>query len=513
MSLPLADDGMDQQLLSEKALEDEVDVDEDDLNQQSFISDSSGEDSVVDVDDVEICSGLSLRYYNVLLLSISLMLIFTAFNTTQSWVTNLLSTLDFPDLGNLSLTVLYSAVFASLLITPHMVHFLSEIRSIVLGSACYVVYMASLIHIFPVLVLFASAVNGFGASILWVAVGGLLTKCSTHQNKGLVTGIFWSIFQLSMIIGNIIAYFVALQSDYFLLFLIFSILAAVGTGLLCCLKKFPSEILAEKQNRTATINRTAIVASPSIKQLFLSVWQLLFSSSLLLLVPSFIFQGIEFSFWNGEFPQLFSTDKLGIILLWCGVGEAVGGASIGYLSDLIGRSLTWLLGSLVFSLGLTGLYLIKQDVQLANNVQISEVSLMGYVAAFCFGLADSAFNTQIYAILGNKYKRQQRPSTATSTSENSRSSHSNSTTENSPVVDDSSATPVLSADIQVVAAFTCFNFMQNIGAAFGFFYQTLFPVHGSSGTNIQLYVNIWLMVIGAAGFIACDRDYIDKYKQ
>lgn len=182
--------------------------------------------------------------------------------------------------------------------------------------------------------------------------------------------------------------------------------------------------------------------------------------------------------WNGEFTLLLPTASLGPVMLFAGVGEALGGATMGALSDRIGRSATWLLGCIVYTVGLAGLYLVRQQVD-GGGVHVGGVSVWCYVSALCFGLADAAINTQIYSILGNKFK-----------SGNSGQS--------------------AKEDQQVVAAFTAFNLCQNVAAALGFYYQPLVHVIGMSGeggwsgSDVQLYVQMWGMVIGAIGFVMCD---------
>jgi hypothetical protein len=127
---------------------------------------------------------------------------------------------------------------------------------------------------------------------------------------------------------------------------------------------------------------------------------------------------------------------------------------------------------------------MRQQLPIAGAVTISGLSLFAYIASFCFGLSDAAINTQIYSLLGNKYK---------------------TTTHKSNDPD---------SDRRVVAAFTCFNLCQNVAAAVGFFYQPLWHVIGNEGTmgdwptsDLQLYVLVWLMVAGAVGFVCCDQGW------
>jgi MFS family permease len=54
------------------------------------------------------------------------------------------------------------------------------------------------------IVLIASAINGFGAGILWVSCGKYISECACDANKGVFNAIFWSIFMMSQILGNLI---------------------------------------------------------------------------------------------------------------------------------------------------------------------------------------------------------------------------------------------------------------------------------------------------------------------
>lgn len=61
------------------------------------------------------------------------------------------------------------------------------------------VYIASLIKIIPAVVYAASVVIGIGAALLWVAQGAFLTKCSDDETRGRNSGLFWGMFQLSLV--------------------------------------------------------------------------------------------------------------------------------------------------------------------------------------------------------------------------------------------------------------------------------------------------------------------------
>ena len=81
--------------------------------------------------------------YNIAMLSIGFLLIFTAYNSLQNYVTSLLP----GDLGNISLSVLYCSVCIFVFIAPSVASVLGERLTMVLGAVCYIAYMASLIKV------------------------------------------------------------------------------------------------------------------------------------------------------------------------------------------------------------------------------------------------------------------------------------------------------------------------------------------------------------------------------
>jgi Na+/melibiose symporter-like transporter len=133
--------------------------------------------------------------YSIVLVSLCFMALFSAFNSLQNYATSLLP----GDLGKQSLTVLYVSVAVTVFSAPAMVHKLGTRTTLIIGAWLYVAYMASLIHIVPEVVLAMSVVIGFGAAILWVALGVHITEQSQPNTYGRNTGIFWAIFQVSQV--------------------------------------------------------------------------------------------------------------------------------------------------------------------------------------------------------------------------------------------------------------------------------------------------------------------------
>ena len=119
-------------------------------------------------------------------------ILFSGFNPLQNYATTL-----FPDgVGNESLAVLYATVAVTVFLGPPMVDALGTRLTLFIGAACYVAYMLTLIHFIKEVVLSFSVVIGFGAAVLWVALGVFIAQNSTPDKYASNTGLFWGIFQV-----------------------------------------------------------------------------------------------------------------------------------------------------------------------------------------------------------------------------------------------------------------------------------------------------------------------------
>jgi hypothetical protein len=58
-----------------------------------------------------------------------------------------------------------------------------------------------------VIVYVAAVLNGFGASIIWLAQGKYVAQCASDSNKGLFNGTFWAILMFSNIVGCLMSAF------------------------------------------------------------------------------------------------------------------------------------------------------------------------------------------------------------------------------------------------------------------------------------------------------------------
>jgi hypothetical protein len=110
----------------------------------------------------------------------------------------------------------------------------------VAGSLCYAVYIATFIlaaqgtskinkQLICTLILISAALNGFGASILWVAQGNYISDCATDINMGKFNAIFWAIYMGSSLVGNLFAAFVIVNVNEQVFYIIMTCLCIASS--------------------------------------------------------------------------------------------------------------------------------------------------------------------------------------------------------------------------------------------------------------------------------------------
>ena len=155
---------------------------------------------------------------------------------------------NFGDLGFYSLSLLYLVFGFACFVSLPIVKALGSRASLVLGALCYTVYVASFIlpafrtqnpestrlalnrKFIITVILVAAMINGFGASILWVAQGQYISMCANDKNKGYFNSVFWSLVMCAGIFGNLMAAFVIAnveQSTFYCVMTVFCIASSL----------------------------------------------------------------------------------------------------------------------------------------------------------------------------------------------------------------------------------------------------------------------------------------------
>jgi len=132
---------------------------------------------------------MHLNFDRLVILSVGFLFLFTSFNVSQTLAATVLADNNFGNLGFYSLSVLYCCFGMFSFFSLPIVKKLGPKYCLVIGSLCYTSYVATFIlpafkteypdstvfilnkTLILVLILFCAALNGFGASILWVSEG------------------------------------------------------------------------------------------------------------------------------------------------------------------------------------------------------------------------------------------------------------------------------------------------------------------------------------------------------
>ena len=144
------------------------------------------------------------------MLSTSFLLVFTAFSGVQ----NLESSLSLPHgvSGSTSLGIIYSVFCVCSFVSPSIVRVLTPKVCIMIQMCCLGIYVGSTWYPRPYTLYVAATLTGMFAGPLWVSQGVLVARFAAHlgpgnptQHVGKVQGVFYAIFQMTQLTGNLIS--------------------------------------------------------------------------------------------------------------------------------------------------------------------------------------------------------------------------------------------------------------------------------------------------------------------
>ncbi|RUS80840.1 hypothetical protein EGW08_011395, partial [Elysia chlorotica] len=348
-----------------------------------------------------------VRLYNIIVLGISFMLIFTAFQTCSMAEVDLYI--------QMYLGILYAVFAVSNWAAPSFVSVTGPKVAMFIGSLLYFIFVLSFLKPMVWALYLCSVLIGFGAAILWTGQGNYLTINSTSETVARNSGIFWALLQCSMLFGNMYSYFVfqgqSEISDSSRTKLFIALSAAGLLGCVCLL--FLRKPRAPESENSMNVNRS---------------FQLFKTREMLLLCFSFAYTGFELTFFSGVYGACISnnqhfgensTSLMGISGIFIGVGEILGGMLFGILgqkTNKYGRDAVVLLGYVVH---MVAFYLIF--INMPAHAPIGETNGATYIqsnqyiailCSFLLGFGDSSFNTQIFSLLGFMYPEDSSPAFA-----------------------------------------------------------------------------------------------------
>lgn len=384
----------------------------------------------------------SKKLFNVIILGVSFMFIFTAFQTcgniAQTVITNLNNT-DFHGSGYTSMSIIYGVFSASNLLSPSVVAIVGPQLSMVVSGVFYSLYIAVFIQPATWAFYTASVFIGIAAAVLWTAQGNCLTVNSDENTIGRNSGVFWALLQSSLFFGNLYIYFAwqgkthISESDRRTVFIALTVISLVGTVLFFLIRKqedtkapgeedSANETLGDSSSAQNKMTRAVAAFKKSIK--------LSFTKEILLLSVTTAYTGLELTFFSGVYGTCIgavnrfgSEEKslIGLSGIFIGVGEILGGGIFGLLSknNRFGRNPVVMLGIVVHFIAFYLIFFnMPNDAPIAPMEGTNDVAYMmpsKEVAIFCsflLGLGDSCFNTQLLSILGFLYSEDSAPAFA-----------------------------------------------------------------------------------------------------
>ncbi|KAJ8317966.1 hypothetical protein KUTeg_003057 [Tegillarca granosa] len=354
-----------------------------------------------------------VRLYNIIMLGVAFMLLFTAFQTTSMAEKSVLDSAKndsngtFNGDGYTSLSIIYVVFSVANWIAPPFVTVVGPKLTMFIGGTMYCLFILQFLKPMTWALYLGSVLVGFGAAILWTAQGNFLTINSDSETVARNSGIFWALLQCSLLFGNMYSHFVLKGSDITTdertkLFIGLSGAAVLGT--LCFLTL---------RNRRATDSENLINLNASGDQKVDGPLQAL---------------SLELTFFSGVYStalgntQHFGSDAkglIGIAGMFVGVGEILGGAVFGLFGKRVnthGRDPIVLFGFIVHMSTFFLVYInIPNEAPLHQSAAATFITSNKYIAVLCaflLGLGDSSFNTQIYSILGFMFPEDSSPAFA-----------------------------------------------------------------------------------------------------
>lgn len=386
------------------------------------------------------------RTFNVVILGVGFLFIFTAFTTCgniEQTVVKSLGNGTFSGSGYHSLGIIYGIFSFSNLLAPTVVTIIGPKITMFLSGLLYSGYIAVFISPSTWSFYFTSVLIGMGAALLWTAQGQFLVENSEASTINRNTGMFWALLQCSMLFGNLYIYFdwngrtEIPDSSRRSIFLSLLVVSVLGTLSFLVLRNGhrEEELLSEEEGQSLLSARTmythrANTAIQDTKSEFATILQLLKTKTMLLLSPCMAYSGLELSFYSGVYgtcigatTQFGAAAKglIGISGIVVGIGEIVGGGLFGLLckNSRFRRTSVVFLGMVVHFVAFYLIFIsIPNDASVVFQTNTQKTPYLtpsvsiALLCSFLLGLGDSCFNTQLYSILGHVYAEQSTPAFA-----------------------------------------------------------------------------------------------------
>ncbi|XP_071482235.1 protein unc-93 homolog A-like [Diadema antillarum] len=381
-----------------------------------------------------------LRYWkNVIVVSVAFMLTMSAFGA----LANLQSSLNSSSgLGVASLFALYVGLILSSFVTPFIVWLLSVKRTLVVCCFFYVLYTATNFYPEVYTLIPAAGLLGLAASPLWAAANTYVTTSAiqladvtddvseTVINR--FNGIFFCFCRSAQVWGNLISSLVLHETSTAVTIMEHCGRDSCGSGINVIIPKGGGHV-PDKQVSvllsiyigigllavailTFLLDRLPVKSNQEengaprnqVYDHLTSLFRLMRSPYLLLLIPIMIYSGAEQAFISADFTQSFVSctqgpGMVGYVMIGYGGADALASVIFGQLEEYTGRIAIFIFGGL--------LHLALMIVfQMWNPLTSALWQLL--LMSVGWGVGDSVLRTQIHSILGVLFPDAQEPAFA-----------------------------------------------------------------------------------------------------
>ncbi|CAF4174625.1 unnamed protein product [Rotaria socialis] len=334
---------------------------------------------------------------NILLLGAAFMVLFTAFQATglveQSVLEGVknetLNGTDFQGSGYISLAIVYACATIANILAPAFVFIFGAPVSMFIGASAYFLYVLSFLS--PMIWSFylTSVLLGVGAAILWTAEGAYLAANSDEHTTSRNTGVFWALFQCSLLGGNLYVY-LSLKADAitrttrYPLFFVFSVVCAVGLVIYACIIwRWLIERRGQKLQSDPIEQKTAL--SDVIETFKIALRLLKTRNMLLLLIPFAYTEKLLGGGLFGFITKPKTSSQCALVIL------------IGFFLQIIFYYSAWINFPADAPANETN---AESYFQFSSSTS----QVIAFVGSFIVGLGDSALNTQLFTVLASQFK-------------------------------------------------------------------------------------------------------------
>jgi len=407
---------------------------------------------------------MNWQLFNVIFLGLAFMLLFTAFQTASmsakfitdslkrdlNMTTNLTQSEIDESIGDgyISISVVYAVFALSNFFSSAIVKLFGHKAAMFVSALAYLLYIVMYLYPTPLFMYTSSAILGIGAAVIWTAQGNFLhLQSSDEDSMSKNTGIFWCMFQCSLLIGTLYIYFAWEGVSYVdthmknLLFTGLSILAGIGTGMFLLLKapfcgaaeaadapkkdkdgnETGVELIEPVKTTDDDVDASGESAIEMIVNSIIESFKLLATRKMILLAPLFIYSGFSLSFFSGiyvtsigntnQMPE--HTRMLGLVGAFIGLGQVFGGGIFVFGSKLVEKVSRIMLLNGALLLHLISFAIVIMNIPANANIEATDGvgvfvevpnRTLALAVAVMLGLGDAAINNVIYSTVSTAWK-------------------------------------------------------------------------------------------------------------